>query len=74
MTAFTASLQHSPAGTSRPGAVPLWPRCMQRTMRWRQLPLNHTIACSGGDQPSTRDGCPHVTSPPTLALDDAAPD
>jgi hypothetical protein len=50
MTPFTASLQHPPAGTGRPGAAPLLSRSLQGPMQWHQLLPDHVAEYSRSDQ------------------------
>jgi hypothetical protein len=50
MTTFTASLQHPPAGTGRPGAAPLLFRPLQGPMQWHQLLPDHVAEYSRSDQ------------------------
>ena len=50
MTTVTASLQHPPAGTGRPGAAPLLFRPLQGPMQWHQLLPDHVAEYSRSDQ------------------------
>jgi hypothetical protein len=54
MTPFTASSQHPPAGTGRPGAAPLLFRPLQGPMQWHQLLPDHVAEYSRSDQFSLR--------------------
>jgi hypothetical protein len=66
MTTFTASLQHPPTGTGRPGAAPLLFQPLQGPMQWHQLLPDHVAECSRSDQFSLKDGltiCTHAVYP-----------
>jgi len=66
MTTFTASLQHPPAGTGRPGAAPLLFQPLPGPMQWHPLLPNRVAEYSRSDQFSLKDGltiCNHAVYP-----------